>query len=496
MIQQLDDRTLFKLFGAEDAENEDPVRLKQYFFRNKAYQSLSSDLPIRILIGHKGVGKSALLKMAYLEDLEKQLFAIWVRPDDIRETLDSKGSNLNLLIDAWKKGLIDVVFRKAIERLGRSQDEEQFGPTRHTLNALLESVRKYINAQSNKVIDATAQALVAQFLKNQTLRIYIDDLDRGWQAKREDILNISALLNAIRDLCGADKRLQIRLGLRSDVYFLVRTSDESTDKIERNLIWLTWTNHEILTVIAKRVATFMGKQIDDFRLSTQRQSVIAKELHPIIAVIAKELHPIIEGTFRHAAKWDHAPIHRVLLSLTRRRPRDLIKLLYGGGKEAFRNSRSKITTIDLRATFEPYSNERLQDIVNEFKTEMSNIGKLVHGMRQTQKEKTTKQNYLFTNDELMVKLRSLISMNDFRFTSGEAVSAKSLAEFLYKIDFITARKDIEDSEIIRYYFDQNRYLQSQFADYGFRWEIHPAYRWALQPGDAASIFKLLDLSTS
>lgn len=136
--------------------------------------------------------------------------------------------------------------------------------------------------------------------------------------------NISALLNAIRDLCGADKRLQIRIGLRSDVYFLVRTSDESTDKIERNIIWLTWTNHEILTVIAKRVATFMGKSIDDFQLSMQRQ-----------AVIAKELNPIIEPTFSHVGKWENAPMHRVLLSLTRRRPRDLIKLLYGGGEGGF-----------------------------------------------------------------------------------------------------------------------------------------------------------------
>ena len=31
----------------------------------------------------------------------------------------------------------------------------------------------------------------------------------------------------------------------SDVYFLVRTADKSTDKIERNFIWLTWNNHEL-----------------------------------------------------------------------------------------------------------------------------------------------------------------------------------------------------------------------------------------------------------
>jgi hypothetical protein len=152
-----------------------------------------------------------------------------------------------------------------------------------------------------------------------------------------------------------------------------------------------------------------------------------------------------------------------------------------------------ITTNDLRSSFEAYSNERLQDIINEFKTEMPGIGKLVHGMRPTKKERTTMQTYLYTNDQLMMKLRNLKDMNNFRFTNGEIVTPKTLAEFLYRIDFITARKDDERGKIIRMYFDQNKYLQSQFADYGFKWEIHPAYRWALQPGEPDSIFRMLDL---
>ncbi len=67
------------------------------------------------------------------------------------------------------------------------------------------------------------------FQKNQVIRVYIDDLDRGWSASKDDINNISALINAARDLTNDDGRVQIRIGLRSDAYFLYRTSDESTD---------------------------------------------------------------------------------------------------------------------------------------------------------------------------------------------------------------------------------------------------------------------------
>jgi hypothetical protein len=63
--------------------------------------------------------------------------------------------------------------------------------------------------------------------------------------------------------------------------------------------------------------------------------------------IAANLHPIIEPRFKGIGKWQNAPIERVLLSLTRRRPRDLIKLFYGGAKEAFRHDHNKITTEDL-----------------------------------------------------------------------------------------------------------------------------------------------------
>lgn len=483
-MPQFDDVTLERLLGAEAAEDEQPERLKEYFFRNKAYESLSADLPIRIIVGHKGMGKSALLKMRYLEDRDSGIVSLWIRPDDIKSIVISDDNDLNSMIDKWKTGLLDLIFKKFIENIGRSKADEENSLTRHTLNALFDAARNYIKENTSKVVDAAGQALIASYARNEKIRIYIDDLDRGWQARRSDIVSISALLNAVRDLCGSDTRLQIRIGLRSDVYFLVRTADESTDKTERHVTWLTWTNHEVLVLIVKRINTFFSIKVDEDKLLGKSQKDIATGLHKIV-----------EPVFRGVGKWENAPIHRVLLSLTRRRPRDLVKLLFGGGKEAFRNNHDIITTSDLKATFAQYSNERMQDIINEFKTEMPNIGKLLLGMKPSKKERTSIESYLYSNDQLITKLRNLISSNAFSFTNGTQVSAKALAEFLYKIDFITARRDgASDQEITRVFFDQNRFLQSQFADFGFHWEVHPAYRWALQPEDLNSIFQRLSLS--
>ncbi len=57
---------------------------------------------------------------------------------------------------------------------------------------------------------------------------------------------------------------------------------------------------------------------------------------------------------------------------------------------------------------------------------------------------------------------------------------------MYKINFLTARKE-DGNYIIRRYFEESRYLSQKFADFGFDWEVHPAYRWSLQPDSVSEV---------
>lgn len=116
------DENIEKIFGAEDAENEERGRLKEYFFRNKAFESLKANLSLRVLVGHKGVGKSALLKMAGIEDDEAKIVAIFVKPNDVRGIWDTQEANLNELIEKWRTGLLRIIQSKVIERLGVKED--------------------------------------------------------------------------------------------------------------------------------------------------------------------------------------------------------------------------------------------------------------------------------------------------------------------------------------------------------------------------------------
>jgi hypothetical protein len=479
---QFDDATLEAIFGAEDAEHEDPRRLKEYFYKNKAYESLRAELPLRVLVGHKGVGKSALLKVSHLEDLDNGTLSLWITPSDVAGPLSEVGGDFNRLVEVWKNAIKSLVVEKAWYALGETADAPIVSRAIATSKDLVGIIARAVSDRIGVAHDASKATLVERFMKDKVVRVYIDDLDRGWQSKQQDIQRISALLTALRDLCGADRNIQFRLALRTDVYFLVRTSDESTDKFERNIIWLQWNNHEILVVIAKRVATYFGETVDEAEWGELSQKAIAHKLDRVI-----------EPRFRHVGKWEKAPMHRVMLSLTRRRPRDLIKLFYGAGKQAYKTNLHLITTQNVRETFESYSNERLQDIINEFKSEMPSIDQLLKLMRPSKKSQTAAESYVFSKDQLINKLKNVRQNANLTFTNGTFPSEQNIANFLYKIDFITARHELEDGYLDRKYFDQNRLLQDQFFDAGYSWEIHPAYRWALQPDDVNAVLNRLQL---
>jgi hypothetical protein len=167
--------------------------------------------------------------------------------------------------------------------------------------------------------------------------------------------------------------------------------------------------------------------------------------------------------------------------------------------EAATNARSHdrtlLTTFDFKAVFENYSQGRFQDTINEYRTELPTIERLLLEMRPTTFEKKTALGYQYNTGELLAKIKSIQQHGSFTFASGLGATDKDLAGFMYKINFLTARKELPNGQIDRKYFEENRYLSNQFIDFGYDWEVHPAYRWALQPESIDDIFKKLTLTS-
>ena len=103
---------LQRLFGHEAAEDEDPERLKQYYFKSKVYSQVVNDLPLRILVGHKGIGKSALFQVAIDEESSKNRLTLLIKPDDIvgmaEDTTDFLKANYNCFNQPHAQTLNDL----------------------------------------------------------------------------------------------------------------------------------------------------------------------------------------------------------------------------------------------------------------------------------------------------------------------------------------------------------------------------------------------------
>ena len=115
------EETIKELFGPEAAEDESANRLKEYYFKGDVYEKIHNQLPLKILVGHKGIGKSAAFKISYLENQEKNNVTVWIRPDDIMELCNDDVNFLKQIRD-WKIGLSSIITNKVLENVGLSED--------------------------------------------------------------------------------------------------------------------------------------------------------------------------------------------------------------------------------------------------------------------------------------------------------------------------------------------------------------------------------------
>lgn len=302
--------TIREIFGHEAAEDETIERLKAYYLKTSIYNSMKSQIPLLILVGHKGVGKSALLKVLSSEDNDEEKIPISVQPNDIFN-LDVSSTNFLEKIETWKNGLSSIIFNKLVLSINTSLLDKvpstSFKDWIGRFNELLlNALGKKLEDFQKEKIQLSSSDFTALFknslFEEKQITIYLDDLDRGWENTKNDVKNLSAMLNAVRDLSRDIRNLKFRIALRSDVYYAVRTSDETTDKIDGSVIWQSWTNHEILVMLIKRIETYFGRNINEEHLLTQRQRDIGDYLNSVF-----------EERFQGNGHWENAPMYRVLM---------------------------------------------------------------------------------------------------------------------------------------------------------------------------------------
>ncbi|WP_295958516.1 hypothetical protein [Rhodoferax sp.] len=168
-----------RLFGHEAAEDEDLELLKAYYFKSNVFGQVANNLPIRLLVGHKGIGKSALFKVAMAEEEADGKISILIKPDDIAGIGDQEQDFLKLIRE-WKLGISEIIASKVLSSLGL-----QYDGWRANLNTyggkFIDFLQSTFKADKYVNLKGTKKIIVDQFLSSGRIYVYLDDLDRGWE---------------------------------------------------------------------------------------------------------------------------------------------------------------------------------------------------------------------------------------------------------------------------------------------------------------------------
>ena len=174
-IERFDEDSIAKLFGSEAAEDEEISRLKEYYIKNTTHEKVTADQPLRILVGHKGVGKSAIFKVSMAEDISNRRLPILIKPDDIAELGKDTSDVLQTLRD-WKNGLIQIIAKKTLEYAGINEEISQlktaFKATGRIVNYITDTFK---SVQNNINLLPTQKNAINIFLGSSKINVYIDD---------------------------------------------------------------------------------------------------------------------------------------------------------------------------------------------------------------------------------------------------------------------------------------------------------------------------------
>lgn len=498
----MEDYKIFKkenrlaLFGHEDAAKEKKDRLTSYYYRTSQYEDMMSNIDLQVVIGEKGTGKSALLKMAYIDSDNVECVPIWIRLDDISELYSDilVESDLHKLKTLWKRAISKVVVMKLASSLSfiANDDYEKALEWAYstgyknidfiskTAKLLKPMYEKYI-ATENEQTTQGEHRILERMIKNKKLRIFLDDFDMEWSGNKLDIVRIQSLFLSLSDMTSDMEGLSARIALRTDVYDIIRNK-EFSDKFESSIIKCQWDNLEIMIALAKRISSYYELEFDETQF--EDPSIAQHNLNQYFDMV-------FEPSFGNNTRiWKNAPTHRVIYSLIRRKPRDMVKLCHSVAEEAYKLRLPKINATCFLNILERYSQERLRDLINEYSRQMPALESLLNKMAPTSKEREqkSKERYVYTTPQLYEKIKNVMSTVRITlfcegFNTPQQTDVHDIAHFLYKIGFITGRKRQSSGKIQRRYYDEApNLLKKHVGDLGFSWEIHPAYRGALANG--------------
>jgi hypothetical protein len=499
---------LLKYVRTGTAEGDRPF-LGDTFVSPSQFNQLCAIEPgsMRLLVGNKGIGKSAVVEWIFKATTRQNLPSLLLRPDDILTPTQPTSFEIGPL----KAYYFDILLRTTAAKIGsglqgflrgdaaRLYNEAQSrgiatGDIVQTSIQLLSAIALPVSkingvrlakelAGSNSELNLIG-AIQRQLLSTGSIfYLLIDDTDQLAAPDQRNHLNrIWGLILAVRKLVGECPAVRPIISLRSSVW--TRMTSESlgqrdqTDHMRGLVVPLLADEQLMQSIITRR----LERAAIDARMSR-----------------ADPYQVFFQGTTMTLPTSDHVRSWQSFITKSaRERPRDAIQLIKNMVDAATNDGHSKIGSSNASKAMAIYSAERVDDVVNEFSVDCQNIREIIDSLADCAFESSFE---VMRNHMRTVPSIASIQIRGSQMRPDNDANAITILGFLHEAGVINPRvpdrtQDRHFRHII-FHDDASFVRMSNWNDMqGATWEIHPAFRTYLIGLKQARINRLQTPSTS
>lgn len=478
--------------------------LGQIFISPAQFDQLCGIEPggMRLLVGNKGIGKSAVVEWIAKVASTKKLPCLLIRPDNIA----SKDTPSVLDIGSLKHHYYEVLLRTIGAQIGSQlkglltgdaaklySEARQTGLTAddfiqkslELLSAISIPVAKINGVQLAKDLagsnsaNSLTRAISSQLLVSGSLFfLLIDDTDQLAAPDQPAHLNrIWALMLAVRRLVGECSSLRAIVTLRSGVW--TRLTTESQGQRDQ-------TDHMRGLVIPLKADDKLMENIIRRRLEQAAKDANRAGVDPYTVFFNGETMTL--PTSDEKRSWDV-----FITKSARERPRDAIQLIKNMIDSAEKHGQKLIGSTAASDAMKIYSSERIDDIVNEFSLDCKNIREIVNTFADIEFEvdfQNLREHLITIPSVASTIVRGALLKPQI---DGDGITILNL---LHETGFINPRvADNTKPRGFRHVLFQDDPNFVKLANWnemqGARWEIHPAFRSYLIGTKQAQLAKAL-----
>ncbi|MDR1994235.1 P-loop ATPase, Sll1717 family [Azonexus sp.] len=479
---------LLKYVRTGTSEGDRPF-LGEIFITPTQFTQLCAIEPggMRVLVGNKGIGKSAIVEWINKVAKARNLPCLLIRPDNIssRDTptspdiaslkrfyyevlLRTVGAQIGSQLKGMLKGNAEKLHNEARQQ-GLVEDDF-IQKSLQLISAVSVPAAKINGVQLAKELAGTnsphalIKAIDLQLLSSDSVfYLLIDDTDQLAAPDQPAHLNrIWALLLAVRRLTGECSAVRAIVSLRSSVWTRLTSENQGqrdqTDHIRGLVIPLLADDNLMRGIINRRLekaAKDAGKtRVDPYTVFFNGTTMTLP-------------------TSNEERPWD------VFISKSaRERPRDAIQLIKNMVDAAKQGNELLIGSKEAGVAMKKYSSERVDDVVNEFSLDCKNIREIINTFADVDFEsdfEALRQHLLTIPSITSIQVRGV------QLTQNIDDDAVTILRLLHEAGFLNPR--IVDNTMpkgfrhILFHDDSNFVkLANWNSMQAAQWEIHPAFR--------------------